>query len=125
MREMLEIALEEEGHRTAATADGKGALALVSGNAIRPDLVISDFLLRGGMNGLQAADALRTALGRAHKPVSRVVWLVGPEGDFTPDETSIAVAAGFIPVTFGPLVLRCDTAATYALSVVNYELQGG
>ena len=27
------------------------------------------------------------------------------------------------PITLGPLVLRCETAATYALSVLSYELQ--
>jgi 16S rRNA (uracil1498-N3)-methyltransferase len=48
------------------------------------------------------------------------VW-VGPEGDFTPDEIAAVVAAGALPITLGPLVLRCETAATYCLSVLNYE----
>lgn len=52
-----------------------------------------------------------------------VVWLVGPEGDFVPEEMRKAIAAGFVPVTLGPLVLRCDTAATAALSVLSYENQ--
>jgi 16S rRNA (uracil1498-N3)-methyltransferase len=51
-----------------------------------------------------------------------VAWLIGPEGDFTPDEISRTLAAGFVPITLGPLVLRCETAAVYALSVVSYEL---
>lgn len=55
----------------------------------------------------------------------KVLWLVGPEGDFTPDEMRIAHAAGFEPITLGPLVLRCETAATYALSILSYELQNG
>jgi 16S rRNA (uracil1498-N3)-methyltransferase len=49
------------------------------------------------------------------------VWLVGPEGDFSATEMHDAVEAGFIPVTLGPLVLRCDTAATAALAVLAYE----
>jgi 16S rRNA (uracil1498-N3)-methyltransferase len=49
------------------------------------------------------------------------VWLVGPEGDFSAAEMQDALAAGFIPVTLGPLVLRCDTAATAALAVLTYE----
>lgn len=52
----------------------------------------------------------------------RAVWLVGPEGDFTPGETEGAVAAGFLPITLGPLVLRCETAAIYALAILSYEL---
>ena len=59
---------------------------------------------------------------RGHAP-KKAVWLIGPEGDFTPDEMSAALAAGFAPVTLGPLVLRCETAAVYALSVLSYELQ--
>jgi 16S rRNA (uracil1498-N3)-methyltransferase len=57
-----------------------------------------------------------------HRPTS-VIWLVGPEGDFTPGEMAAAQAAGFIPVTLGSLVLRCDTAATAALGILVYETQ--
>jgi len=52
----------------------------------------------------------------------RVVWLIGPEGDFTPAELNLARTCGFAPITLGPLVLRCETAAIYALSVLAYEL---
>ena len=57
------------------------------------------------------------------RPPRKVLWLVGPEGDFTPAELSLAKTCGFEPITLGPLVLRCETAATYALSVLSYELQ--
>ena len=52
----------------------------------------------------------------------RVLWLVGPEGDFTPGEVARAEAKGFRAVTLGPYVLRCETAALYALSITSYEL---
>ncbi len=55
---------------------------------------------------------------------SNVLWLVGPEGDFTPAEMTRASAAGFEPISLGPLVLRCETAAVYAISVLSYELAG-
>ena len=51
-----------------------------------------------------------------------VAWLVGPEGDFSPVEMTAAITAGFVPVTLGPLVLRSDTAAIYALSILSNEL---
>ena len=54
---------------------------------------------------------------------SSAVWLVGPEGDFTSEETTAALAAGFVPVTLGPNVLRCETAAIAALSVLRSELE--
>ncbi len=53
----------------------------------------------------------------------KVLWLVGPEGDFTPAELSHARTCGFAFITLGPLVLRCETAAIYALSILSYELQ--
>ena len=58
-----------------------------------------------------------------NRPPRQVLWLVGPEGDFTPAEMNLSRSAGFEPITLGPLVLRCETAATYALSVLSYELQ--
>src|SRR5687767_13644131 len=54
-------------------------------------------------------------------PVTACIW-VGPEGDFTANEYAAIRASGALPITLGPLVLRVETAATYCLSVVNYEL---
>ncbi len=48
-----------------------------------------------------------------------VAWLVGPEGDFSPEESAYALAAGWLPASLGPLVLRCDTAAVYALATLR------
>lgn len=55
-------------------------------------------------------------------PKSVCIW-VGPEGDFTPAEMNAARSAGALPITLGRLVLRSETAATYCLAVLNYELQ--
>lgn len=75
------------------------------------------------------AKSLKTVLAGFRSASSRsprkVLWLVGPEGDFTPAEMSISQNAGFEPITLGPLVLRCETAAAYALSILSYELQNG
>jgi len=57
-------------------------------------------------------------------PGSVRVW-IGPEGDFTDAELAGIQRAGGLPMNLGPLVLRCDTAALYALSIVNYELRSG
>ena len=53
----------------------------------------------------------------------KALWLVGPEGDFSPAEMAVAMEHGFTPVTLGPLVLRCETAAVCALSVLSHELR--
>ena len=63
------------------------------------------------------------AAKHGHAP-RKVLWLVGPEGDFSSGEMTTAISAGFQPVTLGPLVLRSDTAAIYALSILSHELQG-
>ncbi len=77
--------------------------------------------LQSGAKSLKTVlAAFRSANTRAPK---KVLWLIGPEGDFTPAEMSLSQSAGFEPITLGPLVLRCETAATYALSVLSYELQ--
>jgi len=51
-----------------------------------------------------------------------VSLMIGPEGDFTPAEISTALAAGFSPLSLGPIILRSETAAIYALSITGYEL---
>jgi 16S rRNA (uracil1498-N3)-methyltransferase len=55
------------------------------------------------------------------RPTS-VLMLVGPEGDFTPAELSLARSQGCRPITLGPIVLRVETASIYCLSVLSYEL---
>ncbi|TAN39195.1 MAG: 16S rRNA (uracil(1498)-N(3))-methyltransferase [Verrucomicrobia bacterium] len=69
------------------------------------------------------AQPLHTVLSavRARAP-QRVAVLIGPEGDLTPEEYRAAEAAGAVPVAFGTNVLRVDTAALFALSVLHYEL---
>lgn len=64
----------------------------------------------------------REYLGRQNRPKSAGVW-IGPEGDFTLAEIEAIKASGAYPITLGPLVLRTETAATYCLSILNYELR--
>lgn len=54
--------------------------------------------------------------------VDKVTVLIGPEGDLTEAEMELAIAKGGVPVSFGDLVLRVETAAIYAVSVISYEL---
>jgi 16S rRNA (uracil1498-N3)-methyltransferase len=55
------------------------------------------------------------------QPTSACVW-IGPEGDFTSGEINQIKGHSALPITLGPLVLRAETAATYCLSIINYEL---
>src|SRR5271168_3262156 len=62
VREMLALLLEEEGHRTTTAEDGRRALELAARKAIRPDLVIVDYNLPKGLNGIQVVAGLRQTL---------------------------------------------------------------
>jgi 16S rRNA (uracil1498-N3)-methyltransferase len=53
-----------------------------------------------------------------------VLVLVGPEGDFTPQETGLARSKGFTPVSLGDTVLRVTTAAIAAASYLRFALDG-
>ena len=64
VRELLELLLKDEGHRTATAPDGIAALDLVARGTIRPDLILADYNLPNGMNGLQVAAKLREKLHR-------------------------------------------------------------
>lgn len=67
----------------------------------------------------------RSVTERARKKKPRKIGLlIGPEGDLTPAEIRKAVEAGAVPVSFGPLVFRVETAALYSLSVLAYEFLG-
>ncbi len=48
-----------------------------------------------------------------------VVILIGPEGDFSPEEIEKALEAGFQPVTLGKSRLRTETAAMFAVAALH------
>ena len=54
-----------------------------------------------------------------YQPAGNVKLLIGPEGDFSPEEVALAVGARFIPVTFGLSRLRTETAAISALDTIH------
>jgi len=50
----------------------------------------------------------------------RVLVLTGPEGGWTDAERAAATAAGWTPVSLGPLILRAETAAIAAAAIVAH-----
>ena len=49
---------------------------------------------------------------------NRIAILIGPEGDFSPEEAALARERGWIPVQLGPSRLRTETAAVTAVTAV-------
>ena len=111
---------------TAAASDSDEQLRASDANNPQPanaheafDLKLVASLHPGTRTLREVLDHYRTHYPR---PPRTALWLVGPEGDFSPGEMATITAVGCAPVTLGPLVLRCDTAAVAALSVLSYEL---
>lgn len=70
-----------------------------------------------------ADDVPRTSFASRCPAAAPVRILIGPEGDFSPEEASEALGLGFVPVTFGDSRLRTETAALFALQTVHIVRQ--
>ena len=70
LRMLLETLLTEEGYFAASAHDGLSALALVASAAIPPDLILTDFNLPNGLNGLQLIGQVRR---RLHRDIPAIV----------------------------------------------------
>ncbi|HCN83177.1 MAG TPA: 16S rRNA (uracil(1498)-N(3))-methyltransferase [Sphingobacteriaceae bacterium] len=51
---------------------------------------------------------------------SEYIILIGPEGDFSPEELKMALTEGFFPVSLGVSRLRTETAALEACFEINF-----
>jgi len=56
------------------------------------------------------------------KKIASVMILIGPEGGFSNGEVRQAIDAGYEPVTMGSRILRAETAAIAAVSIIQHEL---
>lgn len=63
--------------------------------------------------------AMADARQKAGGTFCSLLALVGPEGDFTQEEMSIAIRHGAVPVSLGPLTLRAETASMCVLSIAG------
>ena len=59
-------------------------------------------------------------LDEIYLPGDDVVILIGPEGDFSPQEVKWAEEVGFIPITLGTSRLRTETAGIVACHSINF-----
>lgn len=56
----------------------------------------------------------------AGEPPGRLTLACGPEGGWSEAEESAAFAAGWRPVSLGPRILRCSTAAVAGLALLDH-----
>ena len=52
-----------------------------------------------------------------------IAIVIGPEGGFSEKEYQLAKEQGYKPVSLGKRILRAETAAIYALSVISNTLE--
>lgn len=59
------------------------------------------------------------SLSKAYLPGNNALVLIGPEGDFSPEEIELAKKNGFAPINLGPSRLRTETAGIVACHTIN------
>ena len=57
------------------------------------------------------------------KSIKSVSIMIGSEGGFDKEEVDYLNKVGFVNVSLGKRILRCETAAIYALSVLAFKLE--
>lgn len=95
-----------------------------SGHTFLPELIeLVDFkvLLKDHLNTYEQKfiahcenDLDKKLLADLILPAKKTLILIGPEGDFTPEEINLAKESGFVPVSLGNSRLRTETAGIVA-----------
>ncbi|MDJ0748329.1 MAG: 16S rRNA (uracil(1498)-N(3))-methyltransferase [Woeseiaceae bacterium] len=105
---VAESACEQSGRVRVPLIDTPVSLNAWFGS--QPAEVDAQLILRPGAG---------TPLAAIEAPSTKVCVLIGPEGGFSNTEYDDADIAGFSPVSLGPRILRTETAAIAALSVLQ------
>ncbi len=88
--------------------------------AVKASVALADFLGRREPDGTRVLLAPTGELTlRELAPRAPLAVLIGPEGGLAPAERELALAAGFVPVRFGPRTLRTETAPLAALAALQ------
>lgn len=62
----------------------------------------------------------KSLIKNLYKPKESVLILIGPEGDFSPEEVEIALKNSYKPVSLGDSRLRTETAGVVAVANVSF-----
>ncbi len=107
----------------------KRVLVSASKQSLKPwlpklnDLItFSDFIQQKHNGQLAIAhcyDSEKKLLKDFYNEQEEITILIGPEGDFSPNEVELAIKNGFSPISLGDERLRTETAATLACAIPN------
>lgn len=70
----------------------------------------------------EATRGLRETLADWRHQTGTIAVFIGPEGGFADSEVAAARAAGCLPVSLGPRILRTETAGPAALTMILHQL---
>ena len=62
VQSLVRVLLQDAGHRVATAVDGPGALDFISSGGLRPDVILADYNLPGGLTGLEVVGRIRERL---------------------------------------------------------------
>lgn len=83
---------------------------------------LSEFVKTAGgqkFMGYCDAETPRVNFMKSLDPASDITILIGPEGDFSPEEVALAQNSGFVATTFGRSRLRTETAALFSVAMIH------
>lgn len=91
--------------------------------AVAAPLSLAEFLRAVDSHATRVllSPAARLRVADLPRPDGEVVVLIGPEGGLAEAEQQAAAAAGFTSVRLGPRVLRTETAAVAALTLIQHH----
>ena len=64
-------------------------------------------------------EGVKPLLKQTYHPGENALVLIGPEGDFSPEEIALALKQGFEPISLGESRLRTETAALVACHTIH------
>ena len=86
---------------------------------VHPLIPVSDYRVSGPGMKLLLSPLAELRLSRMPFEGNDFILAAGPEAGFTAEEETAFAAAGFVPASLGPRVLRTETAAVAALAALS------
>ena len=68
----------------------------------------------------QSCTTLKNILS-TNSGAKNIIVVIGPEGDFSPEEEELLINNRYIPVSLGNTILRMETAPVFVCGCINYE----
>ena len=103
----------------ASQQSRRAVLPEIAGPILLNDAIARTASYRYALEETPGAVPLFQALPAVRAAQDTVAILTGPEGGWTEEERACFSAAGWTPVSMGPLILRAETAVIAALAVIS------